>query len=149
FPYRQSDSMLYLTGLDQQDATLVMLPGETEYREVLFVRDSNARQEMWTGHITTHDEVTATSGVAKVESNGRFRAFLNAAFGGGRWAPTFYPRAMPSFYNAARSGNAEIWLTIGAEELQQTFVDELRNAHPDLRFRNATPLLIAMREVKS
>jgi Xaa-Pro aminopeptidase len=149
YPYRQSDSMLYLTGLDQADATLVMLPGETDYREVLFVRDSNARQEMWTGHIATHDEVTATSGVSKVESNNRFRAFLNAAFNGGQWDPTFYPRAMPSFYNAARSGNAEIWLTVGAEELQQSFVDEMRNAHPDLRIRNATPLIIAMREVKS
>src|SRR5437870_5172799 len=47
YPYRQSDSMLYLTGIDQPDATLVMMPGENEYREVIFVRDSNSRQEMW------------------------------------------------------------------------------------------------------
>ena len=149
FPYRQGDSMLYLTGIDQPDATLVMLPGEADYREVLFVRDSNARQEMWTGHIATHDEVTAISGIAKVESNSRFRAFLTAAFNGTQWDPVNYQRAMPSFYNAARHGTAEIWLPIGAEELQQSFVEEMRNSHPDLRIRNATPLLIAMREVKS
>src|SRR5689334_18788266 len=58
YPYRQSDSMLYLTGIDQEDATLVMLPGEKEYAEVLFARDRNPRQEMWTGHIFTHDEIT-------------------------------------------------------------------------------------------
>ena len=151
YPYRQSDWMLYLTGIDQPDATLVMLPGETDFREVLFVRDSNPRQEMWTGHIATHDEVTARSGVAKVESAARFRPFVSSAFNGGNWDQTFYPRAMPSFYNAVRSGNAEVWLMLGTEEMvgQQAFVDELRNAHPDVRIRNATPLVIAMREVKS
>src|SRR5438309_11428889 len=33
YPYRQSDSMLYLTGIDEADATLVLLPGENDYRE--------------------------------------------------------------------------------------------------------------------
>jgi Xaa-Pro aminopeptidase len=151
YRYRQSDTMLYLTGIDQPDATLVMLPGETEYREVIFVRDTNPRQEMWTGHVATHNEITARSAIAKVESVGRFRPFVNTALSGGPWDPTFYPRAMPAFYNAVRSGQAEIWLLLGSEELtaQQTFVDEVRNAHPDVRFRNATPLLIAMRETKS
>jgi len=151
YPFRQGDTMLYLTGMDQPDATLVMLPGETELREVLFVRDSNPRQEMWTGHIVTHDEVTAGSGISKVESAARFRPFINAALGGGVWDPLFYPRAMPSFYNTVRTGNAEIWLLIGTEEqnAQQAFVDELRNTHPDVHFRNATPILIGMRENKS
>src|SRR5438477_7522642 len=62
YPYRQSDSMLYLTGIDEADATLVLLPGENDYREVVFVRDSNPRQEMWTGHIATHNEISARSG---------------------------------------------------------------------------------------
>ena len=149
YPYRQSDSMLYLTGIDQPDTTLVMLPGESDQREVIFVRDSNPRQEMWTGHIATHNEITATSGIAKVESAGRFRPLINTAFSGGSLDPTFYPRAMPSFYNSVRSGQGEIWLPIGSEELQQSLIDDLRNGHPDLRFRNVTPILIAMREVKS
>src|SRR5437899_639069 len=97
YPFRQSDSMLYLTGINEPDTTLILLPGESDYREVLFVRDSNPRQEMWTGHIATHQEITATSGVAKVESSGRFRPFLNTAFGGGSLDPVFYPRAMPAF----------------------------------------------------
>ncbi|HEY8134235.1 MAG TPA: aminopeptidase P N-terminal domain-containing protein, partial [Thermoanaerobaculia bacterium] len=110
YPFRQGDSMLYLTGIDQPDATLVMLPGEKEFHEVVFVRDSNPSQEMWTGHIATHGEVTATSGISKVESAGRFRGFVNAALRGGSWDQVFYPRAMPAFYNTVRSGQAEIWL---------------------------------------
>ncbi|PYQ52367.1 MAG: hypothetical protein DMF59_04875 [Acidobacteria bacterium] len=151
YPFRQGDTMLYLTGMDQPDATLVMIAGETDLREVLFVRDINPRQEMWTGHIATHDEITARSEIARVESAGRFRVFINAAFGGGPWGDSTYARAMPSFYNTVRSGNAEVWLLLGTEEqtAQQAFVDELRVTHPDVRLRNATPILIAMREVKS
>src|SRR5437016_2982570 len=92
YPFRQSDPMLYLTGIDQPDTTLVMLPGESEFREVIFVRDSNPRQEMWTGHIPTHDAITARSGITKVESAGRFRAFVGTALSGGTWETTFYPR---------------------------------------------------------
>jgi Xaa-Pro aminopeptidase len=151
YPYRQGDWMLYLTGADQPDSTLVMLPGETDFREVVFVRDSNPRQEMWTGHIATHDEITARSGISKVESANRFRPFINAAFNGGSWEQTFYPRAMASFYNTVRSGNAEIWLLLGTDEQngQQAFLDELRSTHPDFRFRNATPIVLGMRETKS
>ncbi|HJT18036.1 MAG TPA: Xaa-Pro aminopeptidase [Thermoanaerobaculia bacterium] len=151
YPYRQSDAMLYLTGVDQPDATLVMLPGETGHRDTLFVRDSNPRQEMWTGHIYTHKEVGDTSGINDIESNNRLRAFINTALGGGPWdsANVDAHRAMPSFYNAVRSGQAELWLPLGSEDLQQSFVDEFRSAHPDIRIRNVTPLLIAMREVKS
>jgi Xaa-Pro aminopeptidase len=155
YPFRQSDSMLYLTGIDQPDATLVMLPGETDYREVVFVRDSNSRQEMWTGHIATHDEITARSGIGKVESAMRFRPFVSSALGGGSWDQVFYPRAMPAFYNSVRSGQAEVWLVFdsrgreGELTAEQTFADELRKRFPDLRFRDGAPTLIAMRETKS
>lgn len=151
YPYRQSDSMRYLTGIDQPEATLVILPGEAEHRDTIFVRDSNPRQELWTGHILTHKEVTDISGISTVESNNRLRAFINAALGGGPWDPNNIDnhRALPSFYKSVLGGQAELWLPIGAEELQQSFVDEFKSAHPDVRIRNVAPLLTAMREIKS
>ena len=155
YPFRQGDAMLYLTGIDQPDATLVMLPGETEFRDVVFVRDSSPRQEMWTGHIATHDEVTARSGINKVESSGRFRGFVYTALQGGSWDQVFYPRAMSAFYISVRSGQAEIWFVFdtrgreGETTAEQAFAEELRKRFPELRFRDANPLLIAMREVKS
>ena len=155
YPFRQSDPMLYLTGLDQPETTLVMLPGESEFREVVFVRDSNPRQEMWTGHIPTHDQITARSGIGKVESVNRFRAFVNTALSGGTWDAVFYPRAMSNFYNTVRSGQAELWLVFdsrgrpGEMTTEQNFADDLRKRFPDLRIRDANPAIIAMRETKS
>lgn len=147
YPFRQSDWMLYLTGISEPETTLVILPGETDNREVVFVRDSNPRQEMWTGHIPMHGEINAASGISRVESLGRFRPFLNAAFSGGTLDPVFYPRAMPVFYDAVRNGRAELWFIRGEES--SAFLEEFRKDHPDVRLRDATPMLTAMREIKS
>jgi Xaa-Pro aminopeptidase len=156
YPFRQGDPMLYLTGISEPDATLLMLPAESEYREIIFVRDRNPRQEMWTGRISTHQEVTAGSGIAKVESASRVRPFINSALLGGTWGDSgFYPRAMPAFYNIVRAGQAEIWLLFenrgreGELTAEQAFAEELRKRYPDVRFRDAAPRVTAMREVKS
>lgn len=150
WPYRQSDWLLYLTGITEPGATLVILPGESGYRDVVFVPDSNPRQELWTGHIATHAEITAISGIDKVESANRFRQFVATAFGGGSFDPVFFPRAMPSFYDSVRNGRAEVWLVFGRnEEESSAFAEDLRKEHPDVRFRDATPVLTGMREVKS
>jgi hypothetical protein len=39
WPFRQEDNLLYLTGMNEPDTTLVLLPGERERREAIFSRD--------------------------------------------------------------------------------------------------------------
>ena len=82
WPFRQSDALLYLTGIAEEDTTLVMVPGDPEFAEVLFVRDRNPQQEVWTGRIPPHDEITKISGIKHIESSGRWRAPIRHA----RWA---------------------------------------------------------------
>src|SRR5437762_3557803 len=55
-----------------------------------------------------------------------------------------------------RAGRAEVWLVMhdrgaldGAMTREQRFADDLRPQYPDVRFRDASPLLLAMREIKS
>jgi len=62
---------------------------------------------------------------------------------------------MPSFLAAVRGGRAEVWLVLedraGATALsrEQQFADQLRRRYPEVKFRDASPLLHAMREIKS
>ena len=62
---------------------------------------------------------------------------------------------MPSFLAAMRSGRAEVWLVLddrasgGAMSREQQFADQLRRRYPEVKFRDASPLLHAMREIKS
>jgi Xaa-Pro aminopeptidase len=162
WPFRQSDALLYLTGIDEIDTTLVMVPGDPELGEVLFVRDRNPQQEVWTGRIPPHDEITKISGIKRLESSGRWHGFIASALSGNQWpspesTERLSPRAMPHMYGAVTSGAAELW-TVNEERSigpnpplseEQQFVKDLRDRFASLRFRDAQPLLVAMREVKS
>src|SRR3712207_2876330 len=45
YEYRQDSDLFYLTGLTQEESILVLVPGAKTMREVLFVREPNARRE--------------------------------------------------------------------------------------------------------
>ena len=161
FPFRQEDNLLYLTGLSEPDTTLVLLPGERERREVIFSRDRDPSNERWTGMIPSAAQVTAATGVREVVSPRRFNQFVDALFQGRGWgAPSqssyFAPPGMPAFLASVRAGRAEVWLvmhdrgSLGSPPTrEQRFADDLRRQYPDVRFRDASPLLLAMREIKS
>src|SRR5262249_56110411 len=61
----------------------------------------------------------------------------------------------PAFLSAFRAGRAEVWLLLadrgrrGAPTHEQQFAEELRRRYPDVKIRDASPLLLAMREIKS
>ena len=161
WPFRQEDNLLYLTGLNEPDTTLVLLPGERERREVLFSRDRDPSNERWTGAIPSAQQVTASTGIGEVISPRRFTQFLDALFRGRGWgAPpqsSYYAvPAMPAFLASMRAGRAEVWLIMhaagglgGSPSREQRFADDLRRQYPDVRFRDAAPLLLTMREIKS
>lgn len=161
WPFRQEDNLLYLTGVNEPDTTLVLLPGERERREAIFSRDRDPSNERWTGAIASKEQVSAATGVPHVVSPRRFNAFVDALFQGKGWdAPPqsgyFAPPAMPAFLASVRAARAEVWLVMhdrsalgGAMTREQRFADDLRRQYPDVRFRDASPLLLAMREIKS
>ena len=41
YEYRQDSDLLYLTGIEQPDTILVLLPGSRRRKEILFIRPSN------------------------------------------------------------------------------------------------------------
>ena len=161
WPFRQEDNLIYLTGMNEPDATLVLLPGERERREVMFSRDRDPANERWTGVIASKEQVTASTGVREVASFRRFTSFVDALFQGRSWGEAgqgsyFAPPAMPGFLAAVRAGRAEVWLVMhdrgalgSAMTREQRFADDLHHQYPDVRFRDASPLLLAMREIKS
>jgi Xaa-Pro aminopeptidase len=160
WPFRQEDNLLYLTGLNVPDATLVLLPGESQHPELLFSADRDPSSERWTGRIPSAPEVTAATGVTDVRASRLFERFVDALFQGlGFGEPpgpgSYYaPPVAPSFLSAFRGGRAEVWLVLHdraardmPRELQ--FADRLRRLYPEVRIRDAAPILEAMREIKS
>jgi Xaa-Pro aminopeptidase len=157
YPFRQSDDLLYLTGVTQTETTLVLLPGETGFSEVIFTRERDPQRELFTGKVLSSAEVTKISGVKTVVAGSRFRQFVNTALTGGSWAnpdavDRVPPRATPAFNDAVRAGRAEVWLAIETRNAQSDelqFADDLRKRFPEVVFRDAHQRVRAMREVKS
>lgn len=158
WPYRQDDDLKYLTGIDERDTALVILPSEGDWRDVIFSRPFDPTAELWTGPIPTVEEVKARSAVEKIELFDQFEPFLDALFGGKPWGTTTEYRAFripgfPAFRQIQREGRATVWLLLGDRAATAAPVKDLlaklRANYPELQFRDATPLLLRQREVKS
>lgn len=159
WPYRQEDNLYWLTGVDQPDSALVMVP--TEGRTILFARDRDPRTELWNGRIPEHPELARISGVAEVVSSSRLDAFVAAALEGRWFTPTddyrYYRHPeVPRFSKAVENGTAKVWLLLeqrpaaGADRTPAlAFAADLKARYPEVQIRDLTPIIEGLREIKS
>ena len=70
----QQTDLFYLSGIDQEESTLVICPQakEEKYREILFVKETNEKIALWEGHKYSKDEATTVSGIKSVFWNHQF-----------------------------------------------------------------------------
>lgn len=76
--YRQDSDRLYLTGVEQPDTILVLVPGSPRRSEVLFITPPNPRQEHYVGKFLTREEARAQTGIETVLLTTEFDGFLSA-----------------------------------------------------------------------
>jgi Xaa-Pro aminopeptidase len=119
YEYRQESNMLYLSGMTQEDTILVLMPGATTQREMLFTREPDPRREHWNGHTLTSAEVRAQSGVTTVYPLAAFQPFMDALLGGtGYQQPVDAAAAeFGAFFDAVKAGRARlaIFERVGAQ----------------------------------
>ena len=63
WPYRQDSDFLYLTGCDEPQAVLVLLPGRRAGQSVLFCRERDATAERWDGDWLGPEDAVRVLGV--------------------------------------------------------------------------------------
>jgi len=78
-PWRQNSDLYYLTGIDQEESTLLLFPDAEEERdrEILFIRETDEHISVWEGEKLTKQMATKLSGIANVQWNSQFEATLN------------------------------------------------------------------------
>ena len=78
FPFRQENNFFYLTNLNQQREIFVLMPGDPDAQEILFLPRRNARAETWTGHMYSPEEAVQLSGVTEIWDASEFAPFIAA-----------------------------------------------------------------------
>ncbi len=76
YHYRQENNLYYLTGIRQDGATLILLPGAAKTREILFMPERAPARETWNGRMMSADEARARSGVQEVWDSRLLNGFL-------------------------------------------------------------------------
>ncbi len=77
-PFHQNADIFYLSGIDQEESILVMYPDarKEEWKNMLFLRETNEKIAIWEGHKYTKAEATETSGITSVHWFAEFETIL-------------------------------------------------------------------------
>ena len=63
YAYRQDSDLAYLSGFDEADAVLVLVPGRRAGQALLFCRERSQERELWDGELTGPDRAPGRLGV--------------------------------------------------------------------------------------
>ena len=170
YPYRQENNLYYLTNLKQKGATLVLLPGNTKVREILFLPRRNAAAETWTGHMYTAEEANQLSGIREIWQNSEFDPFIKALRNRQPYRPApenVFMSDLPAettvtndhgfttLFDAAAKGDAGLFMLVPGDgesreyKQEQRFASEWARTASGYSVKNAWPIFSQMRLVKS
>jgi Xaa-Pro aminopeptidase len=170
YHYRQENNLYYLTGIKQNGATLVLIPGAKRTREILFMPPRDAWNETWNGRMMSADEARARSGVQEVWDNKLLNGFL--AFLAPRAEAALAKRGAVSkpdaklteqwqnefqtLIEAVKADQAEVYLLAPSSnsdlrEFRQEyeFAEGVKAASAGLKVKPAFPIFAELRHVKS
>lgn len=170
YPYRQENNLYYLTNLKQKGATLVLLPGNTKVKEILFLPRRNPGMETWTGHMYSVQEAHQLSGIREIWQASEFDSFIKALRNRQPYRPkpeNIFMSDLPldtplsndhgfaSLFDAAGKNEAGLFMLMPGDaesreyRPEQRFAGEWSKTASGYGIRNAWPIFIAMRLVKS
>jgi Xaa-Pro aminopeptidase len=153
YEYRQESNLLYLTAVDQEDTILVLIPGGEGTKEILFVREADARREHWNGHSLTPAEASAQSGVTTVLTMSQFEPFITALLSRrGSAAIGDFTR----FFQALAENRARLAVLSefptdfsAPPSRAAQFAAKLRERFFGFSMQDASPVLAEMRQIKT
>jgi Xaa-Pro aminopeptidase len=103
FEFRQENNLYYLTNLNQKGATLVLMPGNSQLPEILFLPRRDPAAETWTGHMYSPEEARKLSGIREIWEAGEFEPFMRAL----RNRQAYRPKAEATLMSAEMNASAQ------------------------------------------
>jgi Xaa-Pro aminopeptidase len=135
-PFRQNNDILFLSGIDQEETIVVMMPDfyDPKYREILFLRETNDHIAIWEGHKYTKEEAREVSGIESVFWLSEFKNVLN----------TLMAEAEYVYLNT----NEHIRADVVVETRDARFSKWCREHYPLHKYERLAPVMHKLRSVK-
>ena len=133
----QQTDLFYLSGIDQEESTLVICPDakEDKHREILFLKETSEQIALWEGQKYTKDQATAVSGIKTVYWNHEFNAIFRAL--------VFQSE------NIYLNTNEHLRADDSVETRDRRFLRWCRSAFPLHNYQRTAPIMHDLRTVKS
>jgi len=137
YHYRQQSDFFYLTGIDQEKSILLLAPDhpDPEYREILFLIETNEKIAVWEGIKFTKDKARKVSGIENVKWLDDFHKFFRELM---QWGNHIYLNS----YEYPKYETDVVSRDIG-------FTLKLREEYPVHNFKRSAPILTNLRMIKS
>jgi Xaa-Pro aminopeptidase len=154
YEYRQDSNLYYLTGMVEEDTILVLMPGNTTRREILFVKDRDPVREHWQGRLPSRDEASAQTGVATVLVTNQFEPFIAAMLSRRPFGPLDRGETR-LYFDALEAGRARVALALDPGGVSdplnrpQDLARRLRDRYVGFQTVDVTPTLVDLRMIKT
>ena len=135
-PFRQNSDLFYLTGVDQEETVLVLMPdaADPKEREILFVRETNEHVAIWEGEKLTKERARAVSGIERIEWSNTFDGFLH--------------RMAPQAEHVYLATNEHLRASAVVETRNARFIRECQARYPLHHYERLAPLTHRLRMTK-
>ncbi len=135
-PFRQQNDLYYLTGVDQEETVLILMPDACEEsdREILFVKETSEEIAIWEGEKLTKAQATKVSGIRRIEWVSSFETVLH--------------RLVPQVEHIYLATNEHLRAVVEVETRNARFIRACQARYPLHRYERLAPLLNRLRMVK-
>jgi Xaa-Pro aminopeptidase len=135
-PFKQNSDLFYLTGVDQEETTLLLMPDafDPKDREILFVKETSEQIAIWEGDKLTKEQARAATGIERVEWSHHFDNFLH--------------RMVPQIEHIYLATNEHLRASVVVETRNARFIKDCQARYPLHRYERLAPLLHRLRITK-
>ena len=135
-PFEQNRDFFYLCGIDQEESVLFLFPDSSQeaFREILFVRKTDAKIAVWEGAKLTKPEATEISGIKTVRWLCEMESVLEDV--------------MAQCQRVYINTNEHPRANTETETREDRFVKKLLQKYPGHHFAKSNPILQRIRSVK-
>ncbi len=134
--FRQNSDLLHLSGIDQEETALVLMPDavDPKEREILFVRETNEHIAVWEGEKLNKEQARAASGIERVEWSHTFEGFLH--------------RLIPQADHVYLTTNEHLRAAAVVQTRNDRLIRDCQARYPLHRYERLAPLMHRLRITK-